>query len=452
MKKVLILGAGMVAKPMVKYLLDKGIKVTVASRTLCKAENLIGGHSNGKALQWTVDRKDVLRKLVEDADCVVSLLPYTYHVEVAEICLEYKTDMVTTSYVSNEMQNLNDKAKNKGVLLLNEIGLDPGIDHMSAQKTIDYIHNQGGTVIAFHSYCGSLPAPDYSDNPFRYKIGWSPRGVALAGGNNAKYLKDGEEVIIPSKNLFGHYFKMDIEGIGMMEVYPNRDSIQYLSKYNIKEANEIFRGTIRYPEWCDLWLLISRLGLLETEEKNLSNLTYSEFIKGLTNSGEDNPRKAVMDYLDYNPPEKALDKLQWLGLFSNAKTGIEKGGNIDVLVLLMKDKLSYKDGEKDMVILQDEVVAEIGSEKSIFISKLVDHGTVGKDTAIARTVSLPAACAVYLILEDKIEEKGVCIPTDPDIYESVLAELENVGIKLQEKRKPSGRQFGLDSKDFVTAG
>jgi len=430
-------------------LLEKGINVVVASRTLSKAENLIEGHSNGKALQWTIDEKDTLHKLVEDADCVVSLLPYTYHVEVAEVCLKYKTNMITTSYVSDEMQNLHNKANDKGILLLNEIGLDPGIDHMSAQKTIDYIHNQDGYIIAFHSYCGSLPAPDYNDNPFKYKVGWSPKGVALAGRNEGRYLKDGEEVVIPSENLFRHYFRMDIENIGKMEIYPNRDSVQYLRKYNIEEANEIFRGTIRYPGWCVLWLTISKLGLLDTKESVLSHLTYTEFTKSLTNSNEDDTKKAVIDYLGYNPPKEVLEKMDWLGLFSKEKISLEKGGNIDVLVHLMIDKLSYKNGEKDIVILQDEVVAEIDNKKEIFISKLVDYGTVGEDTAIARTVSLPAACAVHLILEGEIEEKGVYIPTAPDIYEPVLDELENVGIKLEERREPAGNQFGLAAKDFV---
>ena len=449
MKKVLILGAGMVVKPMVQYLLDKGVLVNIASRTLSKAEALIGNHPNGKAIQWTVDQKDKLRQLIADSDCVVSLLPYTYHVSVAEICLEHKTNMITTSYVSEEMQNLNDRAKDCGILILNEIGLDPGIDHLSAQKTIDKIHKEGGSVIAFHSYCGSLPAPDYSNNPFRYKFGWSPRGVALAGRNRARYLKDGKEILVPSDSLFSHYFHMDIEGVGKMEVYPNRDSIQYLARYNIEEAKEIFRGTIRYPGWCDLWFAISKLGLLGTEEKDLSNTTYAEFIRDLTGSNGDDPRKAVVDCLNYDIPEEVLDKLEWLGLFSDEKIPIDSGGSIDALIVKLIDKLSYKDGEKDMVILQDEVVAEIDGKREVFISKMVDYGTVGEFTAIARTVSLPAACAVWLLLGGKIEEKGVYIPTSPDIYEPILTELENVGIKLHEERGLAGEEFGLEAKDFA---
>ncbi len=449
MKKVLILGAGMVVKPMVQYLLDKGVLVNIASRTLSKAEALIGNHPNGKAIQWTVDQKDKLYQLIADSDCVVSLLPYTYHVSVAEICLEHKTNMITTSYVSEEMQNLNDRAKDCGILILNEIGLDPGIDHLSAQKTIDKIHKEGGSVIAFHSYCGSLPAPDYSNNPFRYKFGWSPRGVALAGRNRARYLKDGKEILVPSDSLFSHYFHMDIEGVGKMEVYPNRDSIQYLARYNIEEAKEIFRGTIRYPGWCDLWFAISKLGLLGTEEKDLSNTTYAEFTRDLTGSNGDDPRKAVVDCLNYDIPEEVLDKLEWLGLFSDEKIPIDSGGSIDALIVKLIDKLSYKDGEKDMVILQDEVVAEIDGKREVFISKMVDYGTVGEFTAIARTVSLPAACAVWLLLGGKIEEKGVYIPTSPDIYEPILTELENVGIKLHEERGLAGEEFGLEAKDFA---
>ncbi|MEA1913245.1 MAG: saccharopine dehydrogenase C-terminal domain-containing protein [candidate division WOR-3 bacterium] len=451
MKKVLILGAGMVAKPMATYFLERNIGVVVASRTLSKAESLVAGYLNGKAIKWTVDEEDVLRSLVEEADCVVSLLPYTYHVKVAKICIEKETNLVTTSYLSEEMQNLNEKALKKGVLLLNEIGLDPGIDHLSAQKTVDHIHSKGGNVIAFHSYCGSLPAPEYSDNPFGYKIGWSPKGVALAARNSALYLKDGKEVKILPEDLFGHYFKLDIEGIGKMEIYPNRDSVKYLEKYGIPEAKEIFRGTIRYPSWCDLWLTISQLGLLGTVERDLSGFTYRGFIKDLINSKTDDLRRGIREYVDFDVPEEVLDKLEWIGLFSDKEIPIKQGGNIDVLVERMKEKLAYKDGEKDIVILQDEVVGEIEDKKEIFISKLIDFGTVGEDTAIARTVSLPAACAVDLMLKGEIREKGVLIPTKPAIYEPVLEELENVGIKLEEKVEPVGKEFGLNAKDFKTA-
>lgn len=446
MKNVLILGAGMVARPMTRYLLEEGISVKVASRTLSKAENLVKGYPEGKAVEWTVDEKKQLRDMIGEADCVVSLLPYVYHVEVAEICLDSGKNMVTTSYVSDEMQVLDKKAREKNILLLNEIGLDPGIDHLSAQSTIDKIHNQGGKVIAFHSYCGALPAPSSSDNPFRYKFGWSPRGVALAGRNSARYLKNGEEIKVRAEDLFKNYFVMEMEVTGDMEIYPNRDSIQYLSKYNIQEAEEIFRGTIRYPGWCDLWLVISNIGLLNTEEKPVRDMTYREYISWLVGSKKDNPREAITYFLGWRPEEEVFEKLEWVGLFSEKKIPFEKTAPIDVLVELLKNKLSYSEGERDMVILWDEVVAEINGRKEILLSKLIDYGTMGEDTAVARTVSLPAACAVKLILEGKIKETGVKIPTIPEIYEPVLSELPDVGIELKESKKLAGEEFGLDEK------
>lgn len=448
MKKVLILGAGLVTKPMVRHLLDRGRKVIVASRTVSKAERLVENHRYGEAVEWTVDKKSELKKMVEEVDCVVSLLPYIYHVQVAEVCLEKGKDLVTTSYVSDEMQALNEQAIGKDVLFLNEIGLDPGIDHLSAQRTVDRIHNSGGEVIAFHSYCGSLPAPDFNDNPFKYKIGWSPRGVALAGRNSASYLKSGEEIDVKSEDLFGHYFLMNIQDIGEMEIYPNRDSTKYLEKYNISEAEEIFRGTIRYPGWCDLWFTISRLGLLDTDEKRLEGKTYGELILEITGEKDGKPRECVQNYLSFDVPSEVLDKMEWLGLFSSDEISISKGGNIDAVVKLMEEKLSYEEGEKDMVILRDEVIGRIDGENKVFISKLLDFGTVGKATSIARTVSLPAACAVDLILDGKINEKGVHIPTSPEIYNPVLGELEEIGIKLEEREEIAGEEFGLESKKF----
>ncbi|HIC98666.1 MAG TPA: saccharopine dehydrogenase, partial [Pyrodictiaceae archaeon] len=194
MKKVLVLGAGLVSKPMVDYLLNKDLKVLVASRTLSKAEKLVGDHPNGEARQWVVEDKEELKNMVKDADIVVSLLPYAYHVGVANICLEYKKPLVTTSYVSDEMKELNQRARDAGVILLNEIGLDPGIDHMSAMETIHRVKREGGKVVSFRSLCGALPAPEASDNPFRYKFSWSPKGVALAARNSARYLKEGRVI------------------------------------------------------------------------------------------------------------------------------------------------------------------------------------------------------------------------------------------------------------------
>lgn len=431
MNNVLILGAGLVSKPMVDYLLDKNYQVHIVSRTLSKAQALIEGHKNGKATQWTVDDNDKLHEMVKDSDVVVSLLPWTCHLQVADACLTHKKHMVTTSYVKEEMKNLDQKAKDAGILILNEIGLDPGIDHMSAMRTIHNVQNKGGKIVSFRSLCGALPSPDASNNPLRYKFGWSPRGVALAGRNNGKYKEDGKIVDIKSEDLFKHHFPIDVPSIGKMEVYTNRDSLPYLDLYSIPEAKTIFRGTIRFPEWCNLWYVISNLGLLDTEEKDFSGKTFLEYLKSVVNS--EDPKSEIKKRFNLEDDSPVISKLEWLDLFSDEKIKTETGGNIDVLVEKLVEKCMYDDGEKDMVILQDEIIYELDGDKHKHLSTLIDYGVIGKATSVARTVSLPAACAVKLILEDKIKITGVHIPVQPEIYNPVLDELKILGIKSQEE-------------------
>ncbi len=435
MGKVLVLGAGLVARPGVRYLLDKGMNVRVASRTLSKAEKLVEGHPNGEAVRWTVDEKERLSEMVKEADVVVSLLPYIYHVEVAKVCLEHRKHLVTTSYVSQDMRALDGEAKTRDVILLNEIGLDPGIDHMSAMRTIDHIRKRGGKILAFRSYCGALPAPEAADNPFKYKFAWSPRGVALAGRNSARFIEDGKEINIPGEELFRHYFTMEIEGLGTFEVYPNRDSVPYMDTYGIKEAHTIFRGTLRYPGWCDLWYAISRLGMLDVEEKEWKGKTYRDYMRELIGAKTDDIEKETAEFLGIPEDSDVMEKLRWLSIFSDDPIKIENGGNIDVLVEKLTEKLAYKEGERDMVILRDEVLGEVNGKKERHISVLIDYGEIGKDTAVARTVSLPAAVAVKLIIEGEIKERGVHIPTHPDIYAPVLEELKNLGIEMREEIK-----------------
>lgn len=435
MGRVLVLGAGLVARPMVRYLLENDLNVRVASRTLSKAEKLIEGYSNGEAVRWTVDEKERLSEMVREADVVVSLLPYIYHVEVAKVCIEHGRHLITTSYVSKEMQALDGEARGKDVILLNEIGLDPGIDHMSAMRTIDSIRSRGGNILGFRSYCGALPSPEAADNPFKYKFSWSPRGVALAGRNSARFIEDGKEINIPGEELFKHYFTMEIEGLGTFEVYPNRDSVPYMDTYGIKEAHTIFRGTLRYPGWCELWYAISRLGMLDIEEKDWRGKTYRDYMKELVDAKTDDIEKETANFLGIDEDSEVMEKLRWLSIFSEEPIRIERGGNIDVLVEKLTEKLSYREGEKDMVILRDEVLASVGGRRERHISVLIDYGEIGKDTAVARTVSLPAACAVKLIIDGEIKERGVHIPTHPDIYEPVLDELKNLGIEMREEVK-----------------
>jgi saccharopine dehydrogenase (NADP+, L-glutamate forming)/spermidine synthase len=435
MRNVLLLGAGLVAKPLVRYLLDQqDIQVTIASRTLSKAEKLIEGHPKGKALQWVVEQDEELKKLIEDADIAISLLPYTYHTKVANICIDLKKPMVTTSYVSQAMIDLDSKAKQAGILILNEIGLDPGIDHMSAMKIIHNVKSKGGEIEGFFSYCGGLPAPEANTNPWGYKFSWNPRGVALAGKNTGKYLKDGKEVFIPGEELFANYSIINIEGLGDFEAYTNRDSIPYIEKYSINETKSMFRGTLRYQGWCDTWKKMVEIGFLdETVWDDIKGISFKDFMGRLISSNGD-INKDLAAKLNIDESSDIMKRYEWLGLLSDEKIELEKGSPLDVLVHLLLEKLQYGEGERDMIILRHEFFCyypEDGRREKI-VSMLVDFGIPKGDTAMARTVSLPAAVGTKLMLEGKIKEKGVKIPVRPEIYEPVLLELENLDIKFKE--------------------
>ena len=434
MKNVLILGAGLVAKPMVHYLLDqKDVEVTIATRTLSKAEKILEGRSNGKAVQLNVEDEAALEEQVKHADVVVSLLPYVHHVKVAKLCLKHGKPMVTTSYVSAAMQELDAEAREKGILLLNEIGLDPGIDHMSAMRIIDNVHQRGGKILAFKSYCGGLPAPDAVDPCCKYKFSWSPRGVLMAGRNDARFLQDGNVVEIDGKELFKHHWPIQIEDLEL-EYYPNRDSLPYIELYGIKEAKTMFRGTLRFPGWSRMMYAISQLGLLEDHPQIESkNKSYRELVAEIVGMSSDNLREEMAQKLNLNPDDEVLNRFAWLGFFSNDRCEQEAITPIDFLTSLMLQKLQYQSGERDMIVLYHDFIADFPDKQEHITSTLIDYGIPNGDTSMSRTVSLPAAIAVKLILEGKIREVGVKIPVIPEIYHPVLEELERLGIVCKER-------------------
>ena len=439
MKKVLLLGAGLVTKPLVNYLLDKPeIELTIATRTVSKAEALVNGHERGKAIQLNVDNDEELSALVKDADIAISLLPYTYHVKVANYCLEGNTNLITTSYVSPQMKALNDAAEEKGLLFLNEIGLDPGIDHMSAMKIIDDVKKRGGKITSFESICGGLPAPEANDNPYGYKFSWSPRGVVMAGRNNAQYLKDGKVIQIDGKDLFNHHWYKEVDSLGTLEVYPNRDSLIYKDLYGLDDAKTIFRGTFRNVGWSETLAAISKMGYLDdTERPELKDKSFAEVTATLVNHGsKENIREKTAQFLHIENDSAILDRLEWLGLFSDQKPVTDDPNYLDILASQMLEKMPYKEKERDMIVLQHQFVAEFPDGKVEDItSLLIDFGIPGGDTAMARTVSLPAAIATHLVLQNKIGLKGVKIPVYPEIYLPVLEELKRLGIQMKDTVK-----------------
>ncbi len=437
MKKILVLGAGLVSRPGVNYLLEqKSLSVTVASRTVSKAEKLVKGHENGRAAAIDVENDAALAALVKEHDIVISLLPWIHHVKVANLCLEHGKNMVTTSYVSEGMRTLAPGVLAKGLIFLNEMGVDPGIDHMSAMKIIHAVEAEGGKVLHFHSYCGGLPAPEDNDNPFGYKFSWSPRGVVLASRNSARYLENGKIVEIPGKDLFLNFKIEEVEGLGKFEVYPNRDSVPYKDLYGLKDALTVIRGTYRNLGWCETLKKIVDLGLVdETPRTDLKGMTFKAMTAALVGCPADkNLKKATAAKLGIPASSEILKRLEWLGLFSSEAVP-DAGNLLDILSARLQEKLFYKEGEKDMLILRHRFIVE-NKDKSrdLITSTLIDFGIPFGDSSMARTVSLPMAIGTRLIAEGRIAMKGVQTPVHPEIYEPVLAELEALNIKMVEKR------------------
>ena len=440
MKKVLILGAGLVARALVRYLLaQEGFEVKVASRTLGKAQALVGDAKNGSAEQLDVDNQVELERLISEADLSISLLPYVYHPLVAKLCIKHKKAMVSASYVKEEMKALDAAAREAGIVLLNEIGVDPGIDHMSAMQVIDQIKTSGGKLVSFSSYCGGLPAPDANNNPFGYKFSWSPRGVILAGKNPAQYLKEGKVVGVSGEDLFSHHWPVEIEGFGTLEGYPNRDSLPYIETYGVHGVNNMFRGTLRYPGWCETMNKISELGLLnEKERPDLAGLTFGEFTGRLVNSARDDLKDDLAAFLDVSPDSRVLSDLEWLGFLGDEPLPKAVHSPLDVLAERMLEKMRYGPGERDLLVMQHEFIARYPDRTEKTTSTMIDYGIPHGDSSMCRLVGLPAAVAAKMILRGEIDLVGVQVPVVSEIYEPVLAELKQMGISFNEKTEQVG--------------
>jgi len=435
MKKILVLGAGLVTRPLVRYLLNQpDFYVTVASRTRSKAEAIVAGHPCGATLALDVSDEAALESAIASHDLSISMLPYVHHPTVARLCIKHRKHMVTTSYVSEAMRAMDDAAREAGIIILNEIGVDPGIDHMSAMRVIDRIHAHNGRVLSFTSWCGGLPAPEANTNPLGYKFSWSPRGVLLAAKNPARFLKDGQVVEIPGEKLFDHYEIVPIESLGDFEGHGNRNALPYIDTYGIPETKSMFRGTLRNIGWCPTMKRIVELGLLDTTERDdLAGLTFAQLTAQLIGQPDATDLKAaVAARLGLERDSQVMHNLEWLGLFGNDPVPAEKT-LLDVLTAQMLKLMAYQPGERDMLIQQHEIIAEYPDHKEKTVATMIDFGIPYGDTSMSRTVGLPAAIGTRLILEGQIQEVGVHIPVKPVFYEPVLNELAELGIALTEK-------------------
>lgn len=445
MKKVCILGAGMVSMPIIRFLVEKKYELSIASNDLSRVEKETRNYPNAHLIMFDINDDEHLTKLVKENDIVVSLLPYAFHPVVAKKCIAYKKNMLTASYISPAMQALDKEAKESGILILNELGLDPGIDHMSAMRIIDHIHAKGGKVEEFYSLCGALIAPESShDNPLRYKFSWSPKGVVLASNNSAVYKKQGKIITTPTENLFKDIFTVDFPGLETLDVYPNRDSLSYIDIYGIPEAKTIYRGTLRYKGWCESLDALKQLNLTLPTKEDMTGLTYRQYLASKIKASEtEDVKQKLAHYLRLSPDSVAVKAIEFLGFLSDKPMNRTFDSAYEITSDAMIERMMQAPHERDITVMQHNFIATYPDGKSEMIeSRLLDYGIPNGDTSIARTVSYPLAIGVEMLANNQLKLKGVYRPTLPEIYNTILDNLCALGIKMEES-------FGLDVKDMI---
>jgi saccharopine dehydrogenase (NADP+, L-glutamate forming) len=440
MKKILILGAGLSSSSLIKYLLDNSTehnwKVRVGDMSLEIAKSKINNHENGEAIEFDVFNEQQRIEEIQNADVVISMLPARFHHLVAERCVEFGKHMITASYVSKEVQALNKQAIEKDLLLLNEIGVDPGIDHMSAMKVIDEIREKGGKLLAFKSSTGGLVAPEFDNNPWNYKFTWNPRNVVVAGQSVAQYIDHGKYKFVPYNQLFKRTEKMSILDVGEFEMYPNRDSLSYRETYGLEDIPTILRGTLRRPGYSAGWNVFVQIGATDDTYsiEDSENLTYREFINSfLPYNLEDTVEQKLCDFVGMEMESETMSRLKWLGIFEETKIALKNATPAQILQKLLEEKWALGAEDKDMIAMQHQFDFKLNGKTKRITSSLVVRGQDQVHTAMAITVGTPVAIATKLLLTGVIKQKGVIVPTMKDVYEPVLKELESFGIKFIEE-------------------
>lgn len=434
MKRLLVLGAGRVSAPLIRYFLcRRDTRVLIASVEVSSAQKLVEEYRNGRTLQTDVSDPEKLAPLIAEADAVVSLLPPALHPIAARLAVQAGVPFITTSYQAPAMLELNDEATAAGVVVLSECGLDPGLDHMSAARVIGRLHSKGARVSSFTSCCGGFPAPDSNDNPWGYKFSWNPRGVVLAGRMPAKYVSEGNIVEIPGEKLFQSSWRYEVEGQGVFEIYPNRDSTHYIELYGLTGIRNMFRGTIRYPGWCATMSAAARLGLFDVEVASWAEgTTYEKFLGSLV-PGSGSLIARVADFLGTDSDSEIITRLEWAGFFSDRPIRQTSAAPIDLFLQRLEALMSYRPGERDMIALQHHFTASFPDGRiEHHQSATIMTGDAWGDSAMARSVALPAAIATRLILEGEINVIGCHIPTTPEFYDRILDELEDEGINVAD--------------------
>lgn len=439
-KTILILGAGLSSSSLIRYLLSNAIiydwRILVVDQDIEQVKKRIGGHPNGEALSFNAMNSKERRPCISRADLVISMLPAKFHVEVAKDCIDLRVNLITPSYISKEMRELHGEAEKAGITIMNEIGVDPGIDHMSAMKIIDSIRSMGGTVKSFKSFCGGLIAPESDNNPWHYKFTWNPRNVILAGqGGAASFIQHGEYKSIPYGRLFERLDQIEVAGYGNFEGYPNRDSLVYRDTYGLQNIPTLYRGTLRRPNYCKGFSVFAELGMTEDgyvmfESERLTPRsflnTFLPYEKGL--SIEEKFKKFLRQERMY-----LYEQFEWLGIFENDESfGMANSSPAQLLEKLLVRKLSLASEDKDMLVMYHEVDYELNGQLKRITSSMVNIGEDQLYTAMSNTVGLPVAMCAKLLLLGKLQEKGVTLPITREIYEPILDELKTFNINFQE--------------------
>jgi saccharopine dehydrogenase-like NADP-dependent oxidoreductase len=446
MKRILVLGAGQSTPYLIHRLLQRAEEhdweVTVGDIDRDLAKKRIAGHPCGTAIRFDVTDELVRSTQIAWSDVVINMLSPAYQDLVAWDCVAHGRHMLSVSYRDLSVRNLDRDARRKGVLLLCELGLDPGIDHMSAMSVITRVRAAGGRIVRFRSYGSGVPAPGQEHNPLRYVITWNPRNVVMASEQGAQYMEHGKLKIVPWHHVFHHTWPVTVDGLGVFEAYPNRDSIAYMKTFGLNDVDTMIRGTLRYPGWSETWEKIVRLGLPNENMRipNLSRRTYAEVTEMfLPMTNVDEPlEERVAQFLQISPTGRIMENLTWLGLFSDEEIGCRGETPASMMIHLLEQKLPLSPGLQDMVIILHELDVEYSREekRERVTSTLVAMGEADGFTAMAKTVGLPTAITAELLLQEELELAGSHIPTHATIYEPVLRELEKEGLKFTEKVKP----------------
>jgi saccharopine dehydrogenase-like NADP-dependent oxidoreductase len=434
MKNILICGAGRSATDLITYMLQHSEEndwfVTVGDIEVETAEKKIGGHPRGKAVYFDCYDDAIMDRQIKGADMVISLLPPGMHAAAAKIALRHDAHVVTASYTADEMYELDEEARKRGLTFLNELGADPGIDHMNGMRSIDKIRAKGGELLSFESYCGSLIAPESNDNPWGYKFTWSPMNVVLAGGGGARYYKNNQLRCIPYHKLFAEPHLVDLPGYGQFEAYANRDSIPYRKKYNLEDVPTIIRATLRFPGFCEGWDALIQLGLTANnyQIEGSEHMTYRQWVSSYLPSSSETLEERVAQSLNTQQNSELFQRILWTDLLSDRPITRVNGTPAKILLDLLLDKWKFKEHDTDMIVFYDRQEYKLEGQYYEHLSFLVSKGIDHWHTAISRTVGLPAAIGAKLILNGDIKTRGVILPIEKEVYEPILMELEELGL------------------------